>query len=310
MNGKIVILGAGHVGSHVASALARDGVGSEIVLTDIVPGKAEAQAMDIADSFVFSPGGPSVRAGTPADCADADVTVVAIGKPREPGQTRLDLLHDSVLMAVELSRQMPKAGPDGCVISITNPCDIIADCLRKLLHMDRRRLFGTGTLLDTARLLRTLSRQTGTPADRIRAVVLGEHGDSSMIPFSCVTVDGAAARNVPQIDREAALERTHMIGMDIIQGKGSTEFGIGRCAAYLIGNILEDTGAVLPLSVLLQGEYGLTGLHMGVPCEIGCGGVRRIVELPLTNDEKAALQRSAQVILKHIRLADDIVAGL
>ena len=310
MKGKIVILGAGHVGSHVARALAAGNIGSEIVLVDCVPGKAEAQAMDVADALTWPCMPVKVRAGEYADCADADITVVAIGKPREPGQTRLDLLGDSVRMVHDLCKSLRAAGVGGVVISITNPCDIIEDVVRKQLGMDRSRVFGTGTLLDTARLIRTLSEQTGVPRDQIDACVMGEHGDSSMIPFSAVRIAGKAPETYQGFDAEAALTRTHEIGMDIINGKGSTEFGIGQAAAYLIRNILENTGAVLPLSVELRGEYGLEGIHCGVPCEVGRSGVRGIAQITLTDDENAALYRSAGVIERHIRLADDIVRSL
>ncbi len=310
MKGKIVILGAGHVGSHVARALAAGCIGEEIVLVDIVPGKAEAQAMDVADALSFPAVPVIVRAGDYGDCADADVMVVAIGKAREPGQTRLDLLGDSVRMVHDLCADLRKTGVGGLVISITNPCDIIADQVRRELGMDRSRVFGTGTLLDTARLLRTLSEQTGCPRDGISACVLGEHGDSSMIPFSAVRIGGQAPETVPGFDAEEALRRTHEIGMDIIDGKGSTEFGIGQAAAFLIRNILEDSGAVLPLSALLDGEYGVNGIHCGVPCTVGRNGIGRIIELSLTEEEKTALQRSADVIRKHIGLADSIIRGL
>ena len=310
MDGKIVILGAGHVGSHVARALAAGGIGQEIVLVDCVPGKAEAQAMDVADALTFPAVPVRVCAGGYADCADADVTVVAVGKAREPGQTRLDLLEDSVRRAYDLCRALRPAGAGRVVVSITNPCDIIADCIRKQLGMDRTRVFGTGTLLDTARLLRTLSEQTGVPRGQISACVLGEHGDSSMIPFSLVCIAGKEPDLVPGFDADMALRRTHEIGMDIINGKGSTEFGIGQAAAFLIRNLLADTKAVLPLSAELCGEYGLSGLHCGVPCRVGIGGIEELITLPLTQAEREALNRSADVIRAHIRLADEIIRSL
>ena len=310
MQGKVVILGAGHVGSHVASALVAGRICREIVLVDKIPGKAAAQAMDVADALTWPPLPALVRAGEYADCADADVTVVAIGKPRKPGQTRLDLLGDSSRMAHELCGTLKPVGLGGLVVSITNPCDIIADLIRRELGLDRSRVFGTGTLLDTARLIRVLSEQTGARREEINAYVLGEHGDSSMIPFSSVRVAGRPPEAVPGFGAEAALARTHGIGMDIIDGKGSTEFGIGQAAAFLIRNILEDTGHVLPLSAELRGEYGLSGIHAGVPCVIGRSGIERVVELPLTAAEKAALYRSADVIKKHILLADEIIRGM
>ena len=310
MHAKITIAGAGHVGSHVGRALAAGGVCDEIVLIDKLPEKASAQAMDIADALSFPPSDTRVRAGDYADCADADITVIAIGKAREPGQTRLDLLGDSVRMAHELAGQLRACGIGGLLISITNPCDIIAGCLRELLGLDRLRAFGTGTLLDTARLIRVLCGQTGAARQDLEACVLGEHGDSSMIPFSALRISGKAASEVPGFDPGQALERTHGIGMDIIEGKGSTEFGIGQATAWLCRAILTGAGAVLPLSVGLKGEYGLNGINCGVPCVVGRQGIERIIELQLTEAEREALLASAAVLEKHTRLANQILAGL
>ena len=253
---KIVILGAGHVGSHCAHALCRRWCAEEIVLVDIDREKAAAQAMDVADSLSFPPADLVVRSGDYSDCADADLIFVAIGKARSPGQTRLDLLGDSVKMARTLVSQLSPYPLPGIVVSITNPADIVADYLRKALHLPRSRVFSTGTLLDTARLIRTLSEETGVSRRSITAFSLGEPGDSSMIPFSAIRVGGLPLDAYPQVDRARVLERTRMIGMDIINGKGSTEFGIGESAAFLAEAILRDRKAVLPVSVLLCGEYG------------------------------------------------------
>ena len=310
MHAKIAIVGAGHVGSHVGRALAAGSVCDEIVLIDKLPEKASAQAMDIADALSFPPSETRVRAGDYADCADADIAVIAIGKAREPGQTRLDLLGDSVRMAHELAGQLRAGGIGGLLIIITNPCDIIAGCLRELLGLDRLRAFGTGTLLDTARLIRVLSEQTGAARQSIEACVLGEHGDSSMIPFSALRIGGKAVPEVPGFDPGQALQRTHGIGMDIIEGKGSTEFGIGQATAWLCRTILTGVRTMLPLSVGLKGEYGLNGINCGVPCVVGPKGIERIVELPLTEPEREALLASAAILEKHTRLADQILAGL
>ena len=299
----MVILGAGHVGSHVAWALAAGGICDEIVLVDKLPGKAAAQADDIADSASYASHCPIVRVGSYADCADADITICAIGKAREPGQTRLDLLGDSVRMIHELAGQLKAAPPRGLVISITNPCDIIADCLRRALGMDRNLCFGTGTLLDTARLIRILSEQTGVPRVDIQAVALGEHGDSSMIPFSSTRIQGKSAEVAPGLDTENALQRTHQTGMDIINGKGSTEFGIGQATAHLIQTILTDTDSILPLSVTLRGEYGVQDIACGVPCRLGRNGVRQVIELPLTPSERAAFDASIAVLTQYTELA-------
>ncbi len=300
--GKVVIIGAGHVGSHCAYALAASGVCGEIVLVDCLPEKAAAQALDIADSLSFMDRNVTVRSGKYAECADADLTVVAIGEPRLPGQTRLDLLGRSVELLKGLVRELKPLNLTCPVVTITNPADIVADYLRKSLELERWRCFSTGTLLDTARLIRVISQEAGTDRRSVCAFSMGEHGDSSMVPFSAVTVGGIPFDRLG-LDKKRILEQTRRAGMDIIEGKGSTEFGIGRALAELAGCILWDEKRILPVSVLLEGEYGQRGVHCGVPCRIGKTGVEAIVQLNLTAQEQQMLDDSCRVIRKHIEMA-------
>ena len=309
MKGKIAILGAGHVGSHVASALAAGQICEEVVLIGRTEDRPRGQAADISDALSFPPNPVIVRPGVYEDCADADITIVAIGKTRVQGQTRLDMLDDSVRMVHEMTEKLNHTGVSDLVISITNPCDIIADCIRKALKMDRFHCFGTGTLLDTARLIKILSQQTASPRNSIEAFVLGEHGDSSMIPYSWLKIGGRPAAEVAGFDAEEALRRTHTSGMDIIKGKGWPEFGIGQCMAYLAKAILEDHKVTLPLSVLLEGEYGIEGTHCGVPCTVGRNGIEEICELPLTDEEMQKLRESADTIRRHCQRADKVFAS-
>lgn len=299
---KIVILGAGHVGSHCACAMAALGVCEEIVLVDVLPERAHAQAMDVADSVAFLRRAVEVRSGEVSECRDAALVVVAIGEPRMPGQTRLDLLGRSVELLKGLAAALRPLHLTCPVITITNPVDIAADYLRKALGMDRRRCFGTGTLLDTARLVRCISRAAGVDRQSVCAFSMGEHGDSSMIPFSAVTVGGVPFEKLG-LSKEEILTQTRQAGMEIIEGKGSTEFGIGSCAAELAACILRDEKRILPVSVLLEGEYGQQGVHCGVPCQIGRDGIERIVVLDLTAEEQRQLDASCEVIRKHIALA-------
>lgn len=299
---KVVILGAGHVGSHCAYALAAGGVCEEIVLVDLIEEKARAQALDVADSVSFMPRAVSVRAGGFEECGDASLVVVAIGEPRKPGQTRLDLLGRSVEQLKELTKVLKPLRLQCPVVTITNPADIVADYLRKALELERWRCFSTGTLLDTARLIRCLSEKTGADRRSVCAFAMGEHGDSSMIPFSAVSVGGLPFDRLG-LSREEILTRTRQAGMEIIEGKGSTEFGIGRALSELAGCILRDEKRILPVSVLLDGEYGQRGVHCGVPCRIGKNGVEEIIQLNLTGEEQQLLDRSCQVIGKHIELA-------
>ena len=302
---KSVILGAGHVGSHCAYALAACGVCEEIVLVDVIPEKAYAQALDVADSVSLMARPVQVRSGEVSECRDASLVVVAIGEPRKPGQTRLDLLGRSVELLKDLIRELKPLDISCPVVTVTNPADIVADYLRKGLGMDRRRCFGTGTLLDTARLVRCISQAAGTDRRSVCAFSMGEHGDSSMIPFSAVTVGGVPFEKLG-LSKEEILTQTRQAGMEIIEGKGSTEFGIGRCVAELAACILRDEKRILPVSVLLEGEYGQQGVHCGVPCRIGKDGVEEIIVLDLTAEEQQMLDASCQVIRKHIALASEI----
>ena len=224
-NKKIVILGAGHVGSHCAYALAGAGLCEEIVLVDVCREKAQAQALDVADSTAFFPRPATVRAGGHAECADASLVVVAIGEPRKPGQTRLDLLGRSVELLRVLEDQLRPLGIGCPIVTITNPADIGADYLRKSLELERWRCFSTGTLLDTALLTRLIAQAADVNPASVQAFVLGEHGDSSMAAFSCARIGGLSLSEY-ELDEEALLRGVHSTGMEIIEGKGSTEFGL------------------------------------------------------------------------------------
>ena len=301
---KVVIIGAGHVGSHCGYALAHSGIADEIVLVDVDKDKAHSQALDIADSVSFCERETVVRDGDYKECEDAALVVVAIGEARKPGQTRLDLLGSSVIMSQKLIDQLKPYEISGIVVTITNPADIVADYIRKGLGLDRSRVFGTGTLLDTARLIRTLSEESGVARRSIQAFSLGEHGDSSMIPFSSITIGGLPF-DAYDISKEKVLKATRQIGMTIIEGKKSTEFGIGRALTEMAACILRDEKKIMPASVLLQGEYGQHDVHCGVPCLIGKNGIEKIIELSLTQEEQEMLNKSCEVIKKHIKMASE-----
>lgn len=300
---KIVILGAGHVGSHCAYALASAGVCEEIVLVDLCREKAAAQALDVADSVSFMSRPVIVRSGGHAECSDAALVVVAIGEPRKPGQTRLDLLSRSVELLHVLADELRPLRLSCPIVTITNPADIVADYLRKSLELERWRCFSTGTLLDTARLTRLIAREAGVSLQSVQAFVLGEHGGSSMAAFSCASIGGLPL-SAYGLNEAALLDGVHQTGMDIIEGKDSTEFGIGRAMCELAACILRDEKRRMPVSALLCGEYGISGVHCGVPCRIGKNGIEGIIELPLSENEHSKLIASSEIIRKHIAMAD------
>ena len=311
---KVVIVGAGHVGSHVAMALCFQGSCDEIVLIDRDAEKARSQSMDVADACLFLPATVQVRAGSYEDCGDADIVVNAVGMPRKPGQTRLDLLDDSVRMSADVAEHLKASGFGGILISITNPADIIGAYLLRKLNLPRERCFSTGTSLDTARLRRTVSELAGIDRKSVQACVLGEHGNSSVVSFATMRLGGLDWREMaerfpgeaPLLREETVLERTREIGNEIISGKGSTEFGIGAACADIIRVIFHDEKRAVPLSVWLDGEYGVHGLACGVPCVLGRSGIERILELPMSEKEKEAFAHSCETIRSYLERAAQI----
>ena len=310
---KIVILGAGHVGSLCALQLAYSGICREVVLIDILEEKAASQAKDVADATAFMPRQTIVRAGGYADMDDADILVNAVGVSRKPGQTRLDLLDVSVDIMDQVIGQMKKTSFQGIIISISNPCDVVANYFRIHYEYPAERIFGTGTSLDTARLRRTISEMASVDMKSVTCYALGEHGDSSVVPVSQIRIGGESLQRLQEreperfgkITREVLEERTHQIGMEIVIGKGSTEFGIGAALADLCKAVLYDEHRVFPVSALLEGEYGQEGLMVGVPAIIGKDGVEMILELPLTDEEKTDFAASCDIVRTYNHKAED-----
>lgn len=312
-NRKIVIIGAGHVGSHCAYVLAIQGICDEIVLIDIDRVKAESHAMDIADSVCFLGTSPIVRVGDYKDCQDADIIVISAGVPRLPGQTRLDTLGASVECMKDIIAHFKEIEISGIIITISNPADIIADYVKKGTGLPKNRVFSTGTSLDTARMRRTVGDLCNVDPHSVVGFAMGEHGDSSMVPFSNLTIFGKDYRELRKeepgrygsLSEEKIVERTHMRGMDIINGKGSTEFGIGYVLADMAKAVLMDEHRVLPASVLLEGEYNQENVYAGVPCVIGRNGIEQIIELKLTEEENKQFAASCDIIRKHIKMASE-----
>ena len=298
---KVVIIGTGHVGSHCAYSLCHLGVCDELVLIDTDTQKVTSHVIDISDMLAFMPSPVKVRAGDYSDCADADIVAVSAGVPRLPGQTRLDTLGASINVIKEILPPLKNSGFDGILITITNPADIVADYMHKYLDLPKERVFSTGTALDTARLKRVLSEVTGVNTNSITAFSLGEHGDSQIVPFSCINVGGIPFLEFikgTDISLDEIQTRTRMIGMDIINGKNATEFGIGSAFANMVKNILNDEKKIMPVSAYLDGEYGQHGLHAGVPVVLGRNGIERIIELDLNDEERAGFNNSCDIIKK------------
>ena len=299
-NRKIVILGAGHVGTHCALSLMFRALANEIVLIDTDEEKAKSQVLDLDDMGA---------------CIPAKV-VIRSGRSRKEGETRLDMFEDSIERLKDIIPKIKNTKFQGILISITNPADVVGECLRKALEIDRFRCFSTGTSLDSLRIKRILEEKTGYHRNSIDAFCMGEHGDSQIVPLSHVSVGGKSfvklqkenPDTLGKITIEQLQDEVRQAGMTVIIGKKSTEFGIGIALSEIVKSIFHDEKRIWPLSVHLDGEYGQKDVAAGVPVVIGTDGIEEIVEMELTAEEEAQFAHSCDVIRGYLKKAEELLS--
>ena len=310
----IAVLGLGHVGAHVAYAMAVQGIADELVLVDQNERKVASEVQDLRDAAAYFQHRVTVRSGNFSDLGDCDLIVNSVGKiellrGNHDRVTEMDFTIPAVRGFADKIRQ---SGFDGVVINITNPCDIVTRELALLLGLPRGRVFGTGTGLDTSRLLSALARQTGLDHKSITCYMLGEHGNQQFAPWSCVSFRGvpldtwAKTDERFRFDREALQKESIGGGWVTFAGKFCTEYGIATTAARMAYAVLHDEKVILPASAELCGEYGEEGLFAGVPCVIGENGVEQVVELPLTESEQASFHACCEGIRRNMEHLKEI----
>jgi len=287
---KITIIGAGNVGAHIASAVIHKNLPVQIYLLDLEQPYEDAQVLDLKDTLLFSPQTriSGVDFGD-EELADCDVFVITAGAKQKPGESRCDLLGRNSVILNTIRQSLGKLSPQAIVILVTNPVDILTRLAVEIFELPRGQVFGSGTLLDSARLRWRLAEKLAMPIDQVNGWVLGEHGDSEFVAWSSVKV----ADKLDEDQRVQIQLATRREAYDIISGKGATWFGIGAAMAQILESILLDKKNILPVSTVLQGEYGIKDIALGVPCIIGTGGIEGIVDIPLTETEQAKLLASA-----------------
>ena len=310
---KVGVIGLGHVGAHVAYSLAVQGIADELVLVDMKEQKLASEVQDLRDAAAYLPHRVTVNPGDFADLGDCDVIVNSVGKiellETHDRLTEMDFTIAAVRGYVD---KIKASGFDGVLINITNPCDIVTRELAMGLGLPKGRVFGTGTGLDTSRLLSALNRQTGIDHKSITAYMLGEHGALQFAPWSCVSFRGMPLDELAKTDEKFRFDRDALQkesiggGWVTYAGKQCTEYGICTTAARMAHIVLHDEKAIMPASMELDGEYGETGLFAGVPCLIGKNGVEQIIELPLTDEEKAKFHDCCEGIRKNMEHLKDI----
>lgn len=312
-NRKIVIIGAGHVGSHAGYALISQGLAEEIVYIDVDRKKAEAQAMDLFDATNYLPSRAIVRAGDYRDAADAQLMIVAAGPlpDMSKGQTRMDTLRQTIAIMKDVTEAIRMSGFAGIILNISNPADVITHYLQHQLNWPPRKIFSTSTTLDSARLRRALAEAVGVDQKSISAYALGEHGESQMVAWSAVTIGGKPLAQLraerPETYGKLELEQIAAAGRAggwvILGGKGSTEFGIGASIAEVVRAVFHDENRVLPISVLLDGPYGQHDVYASVPAVLNKDGVADIIELSLTEEEQQQFNASCKTMQENYQLS-------
>lgn len=300
---KIAIIGAGAVGATLAYACVIAGHASEVVLYDINKQKVEAEALDIAHGIQFTPMGSVSGSDDIEICRDADVVVITAGAKQKPGQTRLDLAGATVSLMRKIVPAVQEVAPNAVYILVTNPVDVVTYASLKISGLAPAQMFGSGTVLDTARLRYLVSRETGVAVQNIHAYVAGEHGDSEVPLWSSAEIGNVPLRHWgPTLSGElfdAPLrERIRKDVVDsayrIIEGKGATNYAIGLAVTQIIGAVLRDEQRVLTISTLLDDWEGISDVCMAAPTIVGNKGAGRVLTPPLTLNERDGLTESAR----------------
>ncbi len=303
MPGKVSIIGAGNVGTATAFALAINGSANEIVLLDRNLKKAEGEVLDIEHGSAFLPYTSFKGTKSYKDIKDSDVVVITAGANQKPGQTRLQLLSQNVAILKGIVAEIKKVAPHCILMIVTNPVDVLTFYAKKFSGFPNHRVFGTGTVLDTARYRDYIAKCFGVNAHNVHAYILGEHGDSSFAALSTANIGSIPLADMPGYNAKemAAIHYTvRTVVYDIIKKKGATNFAIATCVTKLVHAILNDTQEIFPLSSVLNGEYGITNVSISTPSILGRKGIVQELELPLNAQETKALKRSVSVLKKAI----------
>ncbi|MEB1807629.1 MAG: L-lactate dehydrogenase [Bacillaceae bacterium] len=302
---RVVIIGTGFVGSSYAYALLNQGVTDEMVLIDLNKEKAEGDAMDLNHGLPFS-SPMKIWAGTYADCKDADIVVITAGANQAPGETRLDLVEKNTAIFNKIVSEVMNSGFNGIFLVATNPVDILTYATWKFSGLSKERVIGSGTILDTARFRFLLGEYFDVDSRNVHAYIMGEHGDTELPIWSHADIGGRPIlRYVEDEQSKITKEGLDEIFVNvrdaayhIIERKGATYYGIAMGLVRLTRAILRNENSILTVSALLEGQYDLDDIYIGVPAIVNRNGVREVVELDLNAEEKEKLQHSASVLKK------------
>jgi malate dehydrogenase len=303
---KVTVVGAGFYGSTTAQRLAEYDVFDTVFLTDIIDGKPEGLALDLNQSRPiegFETKLVGVTTGMDGSgfeaTAGSDLVVITAGLPRKPGMSRMDLIETNAKIVRQVAEQVAEHSPDAVVIVVSNPLDEMTALAANVTGFDKSKVIGQAGMLDTARFSNFVAETVGVPVGSVTTLTLGSHGDTMVpVPSAC-TVDGKPLTDLLDAATiEDLVTRTRNGGAEVVAllKTGSAYFAPSAAAARMAKAIAEDSGAVMPVCTWVDGEYGISGVYLGVEAELGAGGVRRVVERDLSDTERSGLKEAAEAV--------------
>lgn len=302
-NGKVVLVGTGFVGMSMAYSILNRGGVSELILIDIDKDKTIGEEMDLSHGLPFAPQKMIIKAGDYEECKDAQVVVITAGIAQKPGQTRLELAETNTKIMKGITQNIMASGFDGIIVVASNPVDLMTYVVAKVSGLPKNKVIGSGTVLDTARLRYLVSDYLKVSSKNIHAYIMGEHGDSSFVPWDHAYVGCKRMKDVMK-DNGYPLEDLDKIHKDVVQAayeiinkKKATYYGIGMALRKLVKTIINDENTILTVSTYLKdGEYGQDDIYIGVPAIINSNGVRELLNLELSKEEQEKLDNSCKII--------------
>lgn len=304
---KAAVIGCGFVGASIAFRFLQQGLFSKLVLLDVNQAKAEGEAMDLSDGLPYG-SSMEITAGTYDDIGDCALIVITAGANQKPGETRLDLIGKNTAILRGIIAEITARDFGGILLIVSNPVDVLTYAAWKLSGYPKNRVIGSGTVLDTARLKQLLGEELRVDSRNVHAFIIGEHGDSELAVWSGANVSGLDLEHFCQIrggglhaaDMDRLYRGVRDSAYEIIQRKGATYYGIAMAVGRIAQCIVKDEHAVLPVSALLEGQYGLEGLCLSIPAIVGRNGLEEVLEIPLSQSEQTALQDSARQLKEAI----------
>ncbi|WP_396188370.1 malate dehydrogenase [Flavobacterium sp.] len=298
---KVTIVGAGNVGATCADVISYRGIASEVVLLDIKEGFAEGKAMDIMQCATTTGFNTRVSGSTNdySKTANSDVVVITSGIPRKPGMTREELIGINAGIVRTVADNVLKFSPNAIIVVVSNPMDTMTYLTLKATGLPKNRIIGMGGALDSSRFKFYLSQALGKPSNDVQGMVIGGHGDTTMIPLTrLASYNGSPVSNFLSQDVLDKVAADTMVGGATLTGLLGTSawYAPGASVAYLVDSILNDQKKMIPCSVLLEGEYGQSDICLGVPCIIGKNGIEEILDIQLNDAEKALFVKSADAV--------------